>query len=56
MMKYFMTITKSKVLFVSIFPDAVVSYVHHVAEVVFEVGDGESCGSLELASVTINHR
>ena len=30
--------------------------VHHVAEVVLEVADGEAGGPLQLAAVTVDHR
>lgn len=43
-------------LFVSVFPDAVVANVHHVAVVVLRVAHGQPGGPLELAAVGVDHR
>ena len=43
-------------LFVSIFPDAVVTNIHHVALVVLGHAHGQPGGPLELAAVRVDHR
>ena len=42
-------------LFVSIFSNTVVSNVHHITIIILIVTDSQTSGSLELASVTVNH-
>jgi len=46
----------SMYLFISIFSDAIMTYVHHVAEAVLQVADGQSCWPLQFTSMAVYHR
>ena len=47
---------RTQELRVSVFPNAVVADVHHVAVVVLRVAHGQAGGPLELAAVRVDHR